>query len=55
MPKTAHDDGLRDLLDHLPTDIRLWFDAQVPENGSRADLVRAIIVDAYNEEMDDAT
>ena len=34
----------------LPRQVKAWLDAQIPKGASRAEVIRAIILDAYHEE-----
>lgn len=39
-----------DLTARLPRPVKAWLDAQIPKGASRAEIIRAIILDAYHEE-----
>jgi hypothetical protein len=41
------------LLKHLPPKVSAWLRKQVPENSTVGDVLRAIVIDAYNDEMED--
>jgi len=35
----------------LPRQVKAWLDAQIPQGSSRAEIIRAIILDAYHEDI----
>lgn len=41
-----------DLTARLPRPVKAWLDAQIPKGASRAEVIRAIILDAYHEEQE---
>lgn len=41
-----------DLTSRLPRPVKAWLDAQIPKGSSRAEIIRAIIIDAYHEDVE---
>ena len=41
-----------DLTARLPRQVKAWLDAQIPKGASRAEIIRAIILDAYHEDIE---
>lgn len=41
------------LVDGLPIDIQDWVVDNIPPGGTLTELIRAVIVDAYNDEMEE--
>ena len=44
--------GILQLVDGLPLNVQDWLISQAPEGTTVQEIIRAIIVDAYHEEVD---
>lgn len=44
--------GVAQLMRGLPVEAQMWVIGQIPEGATCADVIRAIVVDAFNEERD---
>jgi hypothetical protein len=41
------------IVKHLPPNVASWLRKQVPEGATVGDVLRAIVIDTYNDEMED--